>query len=61
MGCKCVFRVKYKLDGIVERYKTQLVAKGYSQREGLDFHEIFSSIVKMVTIRSVIAIVVIKN
>jgi hypothetical protein len=35
-------------------YKARLVAKGYSQKEGIDFHEIFSPIVKFVSIQEVI-------
>jgi len=31
MGCKWVFKTKYKDDGIVERYKVRLVVKGYTQ------------------------------
>lgn len=33
VGCKWIFRVKYKLDGFIERYKARLVAKGYTQEE----------------------------
>jgi hypothetical protein len=35
----------------VEKYKAWLVAKGYSQVEGIDFGEIFSSIAKLTSIR----------
>lgn len=31
VGCKWVFAVKYKGDGTLERYKAQLVVKGYTQ------------------------------
>nr|GEW07104.1 hypothetical protein [Tanacetum cinerariifolium] len=34
IGSKWVFRIKYKFNGKVERYKTRLVAKGFSQKEG---------------------------
>nr|XP_016476159.1 PREDICTED: uncharacterized protein LOC107797748 [Nicotiana tabacum] len=48
--------VKYKSNGEVERYKVRLVAKGYSQQKGLDYNETFSSVAKMVTVRSVVAL-----
>jgi hypothetical protein len=57
VGCKWVYMLKKGADDKVERYKTRLVAKGYSQKEGIDFHEIFSSIVKLVSICVVLALV----
>ena len=44
------------LDGSVEKYKACLVAKGYSQVEGVDYGEIFSPVAKMTSIRFFLSI-----
>ena len=57
IGCKWVYKIKYKYDGFMKRYKARLVVKEYTQQEGLDFLDTFSPIEKLVTIKVLLALV----
>jgi hypothetical protein len=51
-----IYRVKQEEHTSQPRYKARLVVKGFRQRKGIDFDEIFSPVVKMSSIRVVLSL-----
>ena len=41
---------------ILNKYKAKLVAKGFSQEEGIDYNETFAPVAKMTSIRTLVAL-----
>ncbi|XP_023532868.1 uncharacterized protein LOC111794883 [Cucurbita pepo subsp. pepo] len=59
--CKWTYKVKKKADGRIDRHKTRLVVRGFSQQYGRDYDETFSPIVRMVTLRTIISLAASKS
>ncbi|CAI7855134.1 unnamed protein product [Closterium sp. NIES-53] len=55
LDCTWVLRVKTDIEGRLERRKTRLVIKGFQQREGIDFQEVFAPVAKVPMLRLLLA------
>ena len=53
---KWVFRIKHDEYILQPQFKARLVVKGFNQRKGIDFDGIFSPVVKMTSIRTVLGL-----
>ena len=51
-----MFKPKFNVDGSINKHKSRLGAKGYSQKEGIDYEETYAPIAKLNTIRMLIAL-----
>jgi hypothetical protein len=56
VGYRGVFTVKYKADGSIDRYKTRLVAKAYTQIYEINIKETFAPMVKMNGVRVLLSL-----
>lgn len=57
IGTKWVFSIKYRPDGTFDRLKARLVARGFSQKFGIDYNETFAPTVQIATLRAFLSIV----
>ncbi|SGZ30860.1 BQ5605_C046g12247 [Microbotryum silenes-dioicae] len=56
LGLRFVFRTKRDQHGQVKSYKGRLVARGDSQRSGIDFDETFAPVARFTSIRALLAL-----
>ena len=58
VGCRWVYKLKSGPDGSIDRYKARLVAQGFSQKYGTDYDETFCPVVRLESLRTMIALAV---
>ena len=51
VGCRWIYKIKYKSDCSIERHKARLVAKGYTQQEGVDYIGTFHQLPSLLLLR----------
>ena len=56
MSSKWIYKIKYVADGSIKKYKEIFVARGFSQKEGIDYEENFSPVARYTSIRSVLSL-----
>ena len=56
VGCKWIYKIKTRSNGSIERYKTHLVAKGFTQEYGIDCEEAFAPLACILSVRALLAI-----
>ena len=57
---KWVYKLKEE-DGGEKRYKDRLVVKGFAQKKGIYFDEIFPPVVKMNSIKTILSLVAVED
>ena len=56
---KWIYKIKHAADGCIEKYKAIFVARGFSQKEGIDYEVTFAPIARYTSIISVLALAIV--
>ena len=57
VSSKWIYKIKHVVDGSIEKYKARFVARGFSQKEGIDYEETFAPVARYTSIRAIMALV----
>ena len=61
VSSKLIYKTKHSTYESIKKYKARFVARGFSQKEGIDYEETFSPVARYTSIRAILALVVVKK
>jgi hypothetical protein len=56
VSSKWIYKIKHASSGSVEKFKERFVARGITQKEGIDYEETFAPVARYTSIRTIIAL-----
>ena len=56
VSSKWIYKIKHAADESIEKYKARFVARGFSQKEGIDYEETFAPVARYTSIRAIMAL-----
>ena len=56
VSSKWIYKIKHIGDGSIEKYKARFVARGFSQKEGIDYEDTFAPVARYTSIRTIMAL-----
>ena len=56
VSLKWIYKIKHAIGGSIEKYKARFVARGFSQKDGIDCEETFAPIAMYTSIRTIMAL-----
>jgi hypothetical protein len=56
VSSKWIYKIKHATNESIEKYKARFVARGFSQKEGIDYEETFALVARYTSIRTIIAL-----
>jgi hypothetical protein len=56
VSSKCIYKIKHAPDRSIEKQKARFVARGFSQKESIDYEETFAPVARYTSIRTIIAL-----
>jgi hypothetical protein len=56
VSSKWIYKIKHATNESIEKHKARFVARGFSQKEGIDYEETFAPVARYTSIRTIIAL-----